>query len=571
LYRGLADLKASLERWRALPPEDTSESDKLADLIEAQAQALDLEMSSSPDDTRARLNELNRKVLELEYTLIPSGLHVIGTPPDVHERIELISTMEIATATPTLTREQIEGMVGDVAPAKLARTPDETTRLVEVQRIARLLAADHELPALIHALDGGFVTPAPSGDLIRTPAILPTGRNLHGFDPFRMPSAFAVRDGREQAERLLARAAADGQPLPRTVAMVLWGTDNLKSEGGPIAQALALLGARPRFDSYGRLCGAELIPLEELGRPRVDVMMTLSGIFRDLLPLQTRMLAEASFLAASAEEPVERNFVRKHALAYQASHGCDLETAALRVFSNADSAYGSNVNLMIENGKWDGEDELAECFTRRKSFAYGRNGAAVQQAELLNSILSGVEVTYQNLESVELGVTTVDHYFDTLGGITRAVKRASGGDVPVYIGDQTRGEGKVRSLSEQVAIETRTRMLNPRWYEALLQHGHEGVRQIEASVTNTMGWSATTGQVSPWIYQRLTETYVLDEAMRNRLSELNPTASAKMANRLIEAHERNYWKPDPATLAALRRAGQELEDRMEGVGVEAAA
>jgi magnesium chelatase subunit H len=186
-------------------------------------------------------------------------------------------------------------------------------------------------------------------------------------------------------------------------------------------------------------------------------------------------------------------------------------------------------------------------------------------------MLSTVELAYQNLESVELGITTVDHYFDTLGGISRSVKQASGAAVPVYIGDQTRGEGKVRTLSEQVALESRTRVLNPKWYEGMLQHGYEGVRHIEAHVTNTLGWSATTGQVAPWVYQRITQTFVLDDAMRRRLSELNPTASAKVAHRLLEAHDRNYWTPDAETLAALRRAGEELEDRLEGIGVEAAA
>jgi magnesium chelatase subunit H len=181
-------------------------------------------------------------------------------------------------------------------------------------------------------------------------------------------------------------------------------------------------------------------------------------------------------------------------------------------------------------------------------------------------VLADVELTYQNLDSVELGVTTVDTYFDTLGGITGAVKRARGGRVPpVYIGDQTRGQDAVRSLDEQVALETRTRMLNPKWYEGLLEHGYEGVRQIETHVTNTLGWSATTGQVQPWVYQQLSETFVLDPAMRERLAQLNPTAVARVANRLLEATERNYWQPEASVLEALKRAGEELEDRLEGI------
>ena len=449
--------------------------------------------------------------------------------------------------------------------------------LERLKPIAAALAEDSETPGIVAALDGRFIRPAPGGDLARTPEVLPTGRNIHGFDPFRIPSAFAVADGARQAERLLERHCAESRATPETVAMVLWGTDNLKTEGGPIGQALALLGAAPRFDGYGRLCGAQLIPLEDLGRPRIDVIATLSGIFRDLLPLQTQLLAEAAYLAASADEPIAQNFVRKHALAYAERCGCDLETASLRVFSNADGAYGSNVNHLIDSGAWVDEDELADAYAKRKCFAYGRSGKPERRPELLSAALADVDLAYQNLDSVELGVTTIDHYFDTLGGVSRAVRKAkrettgeAAAETAVYIGDQTRGGGKVRTLSEQVALETRTRTLNPKWYEGMLEHGYEGVRQIEAHVTNTMGWSATTGQVAPWIYQQITQTFVLDDAMRQRLAELNPKASARVAERLLEAHERQYWSPDDETLEALRRAGDELEDRLEGVSTIAA-
>jgi magnesium chelatase subunit H len=225
---------------------------------------------------------------------------------------------------------------------------------------------------------------------------------------------------------------------------------------------------------------------------------------------------------------------------------------------------------MIDAGCWEEEDELADAYQARKCFAYGRTGGPVSQGAMLQTILKRVDLAYQNVESVELGVTTIDHYVDTLGGISRAVKRARGGqDMPVYIGDQTTGEAKVRTLSEQVALETRSRMLNPRWYEPLLEHGYEGVRQIEAQVTNTMGWSATTGQVQPWVYQQIGETYILDAEMRERMAALNPVAASRMAKRLIEASDRNYWQPDEATLAALRDASDALEDRVEGVAIAA--
>jgi magnesium chelatase subunit H len=543
LYRGLLDLKASLTRWRTLAPDaDAEQVGGLAALIQAQAAAVDLTPAEPAwnENSAVPIEGLGRAVLELEYTLIPKGLHVVGEPPSPAVRAEMLDAAAIT---------------------------DPTRRAA----LDALLGQDHEIPAVLHALDGGYLRPAPGGDILRTTDVLPTGRNLHGFDPFRIPSAFAVQDGARQAERLLARHASDGAGLPETVAMVLWGTDNLKTEGGPIAQMLWLIGAEPRHDSYGRLAGAQLVPLGRLGRPRIDVVATLSGIFRDLLPLQTKLLAEAALLAATADEPTELNFVRKHALAFTAAHGGDLARAALRVFGNAEGAYGANVNHLVDHGAWNDETELAEAYVRRKGFAYGVAGGPARQDAVLVHLLTSVDITYQNLDSIELGVTTVDHYFDTLGGISRAVRKVRGSAAAIYIGDQTRGDGTVRSLAEQIALETRTRALNPKWYEALLAHGYEGVRQIEAHVTNTLGWSATTGQVAPWVYQQLTQTFVVDEAMRERLAALNPKASAKVTNRLLEAHARRYWSPDPATLDVLRRAHEDLEDRLEGVGAGVAA
>jgi magnesium chelatase subunit H len=570
LYRGLNELKASLSRWRQLGPEEAHERPSLAAMIQSQACELELAKSEPAwdGDSEAVIMMLNEKLLELEYTLIPHGLHVVGRAPTVDERVDMLLSIAEAAHGATIDdelREAIRAMLTG-SPIKLS---EEQRELMQKLSASNELLHEHfELDGMLTALDGRYVRPAPGGDMMRSPEVLPAGRNLHGFDPFRLPSAYAVKDGARQAERLLAKHHEDTGAFPESIAMVLWGTDNLKSEGGPIAQALALMGTAPRFDSYGRLAGAQLLPIETLGRPRVDVMITLSGIFRDLLPLQVRMLAEAALLAAQADEPPEQNFIRKHVLAWMAEHGGDIETAALRVFGNAEGTYGANVNHLIDCSRWDDEDELAEAWTCRKGFAYGTSGRPVAQPALLNSVLSRVELAYQNLDSVEVGVTTIDTYFDTLGGISRAVKRAKGPDAamaPVYIGDQTRGGGTVRTLSEQVALETRTRTLNPKWYEGMLAHGYEGVHQIELHLTNTMGWSATTGQVQPWVYQQLTQTFLLDPEMRERLARLNPSASARVASRLMEAYERNYWTPDADTLDAMRRAGEELEDRLEGI------
>lgn len=525
LYKGLLDLKDSLVRWREMASDDPLRTE-LETLIHEQADSVDF--------AETDLDNLWIKLLETEDALVPEGLHVVGRSLSSDQRQAYVDVVE-----------------------NLA--PEDKADLFEK------LAHNQEVTAILNALDGGFTPPVAGGDIVRSTDILPTGRNIHAFDPFRMPTAFACRQGADQAQMLLDKHTS----LPKTVALVLWGSDNIKSDGAQIAQALALIGAKPRFDSFGRLSGADLIPISELGRPRIDVIMTLSGIFRDLLPLQTRMLAEAAHKAATAEEDPAQNFVRANVLAHIEKTGEDIETAALRIFSNAEGAYGSNVNQMVGSSVFESEDELADAYEARKSFAYGRNGKPIHNQKLLKDMLSKVELAYQNLESVELGITTVDHYFDTLGGITRAVNRARDeGEVAVYISDHTKGAGKVRTLADQVALETRSRSLNPKFYEALLEHGAEGVRQLEAHVTNTLGWSATTGQVDPWVYQRISETFVLDDDMRERLASLNPTASSRMANRLLEATDRQYWSPDPETIEALQNAADALEDRMEGIAAQ---
>ena len=528
LYKGLIELKQSVTQYRELSDDDSNRI-KLEKLIIDQAKLVNFK----DFDT---IENLWLKILESEDALIPDGLHIVGKELSKEKLIEY------------------EGYL------------KESHDHQEVKKLLEKLKEQTEVKGIMNALRGEFIRPVPGGDLIRSPDILPTGRNIHAFDPFRMPSLFAMKEGEQHAELLLSKH----ETYPNSIAMVLWGSDNIKSDGLSIAQAMALMGAVPKFDDYGRLCGAELVPLSDLGRPRIDVLITLSGIFRDLLPLQVRMLASAAYKASLVEEPLDMNYIRANTLKHQKEMNIDIKAAALRVFSNAEGAYGSNVSHLIDTSSWDNEEELADTFNNRKGFAYGLDGKCTKQSELLSSALKKVDFAYQNLESVELGVTTIDHYFDTLGGISRAVKKANGGDaIPVYIGDQTRGDAAVRTLSEQINLETRTRSLNPKWFEPLLQHGHEGVRQIEAQITNTLGWSATTGQVDPDLYDQLSETFVLDEEMRRKLSELNPKASLRVANRLLEAHEREYWHPDQDTLDALRKGADELEDKVEGVGLAA--
>jgi len=577
LYRGLLELKASLDRVRLI--DRASNVDAFyTQVAEIQEQAAKLELVPSAPlwngDAPIRLDALREKLLELEYALIPDGLHTVGKAPSAEQRVSLMVAMS-RHARADLELPAIGDVVGTVSENDAVRRwivdgsndcPATAAKLVaHLRQVNTHLLADAEMDGLLRALDGRFIAPAVGGDVLRNPEVLPTGRNVFGFDPYRVPTAIAMREGLLQAERLLERHASEHGALPKTVALVLWGTDNMKSEGGAIAQALALMGAAPRFDGLGRLSGARLLPLAELGRARIDVAITLSGVFRDLFPLQTRMLAEAALLCAQADEPATHNYLRANALAHMQALGCDLETASLRVFSNAEGAYGANVNLLVDSSTWSNEQELGDSFARRKSFSYGMQDTGVANPELFNRVLAGAELSYQMLDSVELGATDVDQYFDSLGGLNRAVGAARGSATPVYMGDQTGAEGKIRSLEEQVAFESRTRLLNPRWYEGMLRSGHEGVRAISTRVTNSVGWSATTGATPAWVYRDVADTFIMDETMRERMADINPHATLQMTGRLLEAHNRGYWQPDEATLDALRAASADLEDRIEGV------
>ncbi|HEU0169150.1 MAG TPA: cobaltochelatase subunit CobN, partial [Chloroflexota bacterium] len=410
---------------------------------------------------------------------------------------------------------------------------------------------------------GQYISPSSGGDVIRNPGAVPTGRNLHGLNPALVPNRAAVAAAGRTVAALLERALADTGTYPESIGMVLWGTDNLKTDGEAIAQVLLLVGVEPKVDDLGRVHDVSLLPLAQLGRPRIDVVVTASGIFRDLFANHLELLDRAFHLVASADEPLDQNFVRKHALAIAAELEISPDDAAARIFSNAPGTYGTNVNFAIENRAWDNEDELARMFLSRKSFVYGSRITGEPGVQLFERALSTVDITFQNVDSLEFGVTDIDHYTEYLGAMTRTVQHVRGEQPRAYLADFVMPNGKIRSAGEMVALETRTKTLNPRWYEGMLRHGYEGVREIESHVTNTYGWSVTCRAVPDWVYDRISDTYVLDDDMRQRLQELNPHAAAGLLSRLIEAADRGYWAAPAETLDALRRAYLEAEGSVE--------
>ncbi len=429
------------------------------------------------------------------------------------------------------------------------------------------ICADKEMESLLKALDGDYVLPGPGGDPIRNPGVLPSGKNIHALDPQSIPTTAAVAAAKGVVDKLIERQKQEQGDWPETIACVLWGTDNIKTYGESLAQILWFVGVRPKSDSVGRVNKLELISLEELGRPRIDVVVNCSGVFRDLFINQMALIDQAVKMAAEAEEPIENNFVRKHALEQAKEEGTTIREAACRVFSNASGSYSSNVNLAVENSTWEEEGELQEMYLSRKTYAFNADnpGEMNQKRKVYESAIKTADVTFQNLDSSEISLTDVSHYFDS--DPTNLIKnlRDDGKAPSSYIADTTTANAQVRSLSETIRLDSRTKLLNPKWYEGMLNSGYEGVREVSNRLNYTLGWSATSGQVDNFVYEESNETFINDPEMRKKLMDLNPHSFRRIVGTLLEVNGRGYWDTSEENIERLKELYQEVEDRIEGV------
>ena len=399
--------------------------------------------------------------------------------------------------------------------------------------------------------------------------MLPTGKNIHALDPQAIPTSAALASAKVVVDRLIERQRVENDGVyPESIALVLWGTDNIKTYGESLAQVMLMVGVRPMPDALGRVNKLELISLEELGRPRIDVVVNCSGVFRDLFVNQMNLLDRAVKLAAEQDEPHEMNFVRKHAVEQAEELGLSIREAATRIFSNASGSYSSNVNLAVENSSWNDESQLQDMYLNRKSFAFNSDspGSGMEtKTEIFKSALSKVDVTFQNLDSSEISLTDVSHYFDSDPTKLVAGVRKDGKMPSSFIADTTTANAQVRSLSETVRLDSRTKLLNPKWYEGMLASGYEGTREIQKRLNNTLGWSATSGQVDNWVYEDANDVYMKDPEMQKRLMETNPNSFRKMVANFLEANGRGYWETSEENIERLRNLYMEVEDKIEGV------
>ncbi len=540
---------------------------------------------SSNEERDGKVFALYEQLVEIEQRLIPTGLHVFGRPSSAGEKTDLLKMIASFDRPEVGARAIPEELLDDAVREFLANGVDAAVSFLErkglspeatrpvftlLETVTTKLQTNNEIDSLMRALRGEFIEPGPGADIIQNPDILPTGRNTHAINPYGVPSTAAFARSEMVANSLLDRYKTENGRYPEAMALVLWGLDNIKTQGEGVAQALWLLGTRPVRDALNRTTSVEAIPLAELGRPRIDVVMTVSGIFRDLFSPTVQLLDKAVRLVAQLDEPLDLNYVRKHVLQQVDQDRCDLDDAAMRVFSNAPGNYGTNVNFMVMDSQWDREETLGDLFVTRKCFAYGRDskgrGFEGREARLaMDRALARVEATYQNIDTFEIGLTDVDHYFEYLGGVSKAVEKRAKARPAIYLSDSLSREVKIRSLEETVRLETRAKTLNPKWYEGMLKHGFRGVAEIENHVSNTFGWSATANAVDDWVYTEVANTFLFDEQMLERLRGLNPHSAHSLAQRLLEANGRGYWEVDQGMIEKLREISRDLEDQLEGV------
>jgi cobaltochelatase CobN len=615
-YGELARLEQLLDEYATVAALDPAKVPAVRAQIWALVQAAqlhhDLHQTDVPGDDMFDefVLHVDGYLCEIKDSLIRDGLHVLGAAPAGAARVNLVLAilranqmwggraalpgLRVALAArlrrsethtdavdllEALARRLVEGCdaldwdAGKV-PAVVAEVlGDEDRSIVDILRFAatevvpRLAATADELPAVLHALDGGYVPAGPSGSPTRGLVnVLPTGRNFYSVDPKAIPSRNAWEVGQALADSLLARHRADTGRWPATVGLTVWGTSAMRTQGDDIAEILALIGCRPVWDDASRrVTGFEITPAAELGRPRIDVTVRISGFFRDAFPHVVSLLDDAIGAVARLEEPDADNCLAAHARADLAEHG-DWRRATTRVFGSRPGAYGAGLLPLIDARNWRDDRDLAEVYAVWGGYAYGRDLDGRPARADLERVYRRIEVAAKNVDTREHDIADADDYFQYHGGMVAMVRTLTGRNPAAVIGDSHRPDlVRTRSLAEETARVFRARVVNPRWIAAMRRHGYKGAFELAATVDYLFGYDATAGVVADWMYEQLAAAYVFDAETRAFLERSNPWALRGMTERLLEAADRGLWaQPDPSTVEELRRAYLATEADLEG-------
>jgi len=615
-YGDIARLEQLLDEYAQVNAMDPAKAPALRGeiwtLITAAQLDHDLGLEKAPEDEVFDdfVLHVDGWLCEIKDAQIRDGLHVLGQVPDGAELINLVLAV---LRSPQIFGGQVNGVPGlraalglgenaslsevdaveeqarelvaavaasewsvDAVPEIVERTvqaPNEAVsaalRFACQEVVPRLARTGDEITAILHALDGGYVPAGPSGSPLRGLInVLPTGRNFYSVDPKAIPSRLAYQTGQAMAESLLQRHLDETGEYPQSVGLSVWGTSAMRTSGDDIAEVLALLGVMPSWDEASRrVVGLEAIDLTELGRPRIDVTVRISGFFRDAFPHVVAMLDDAVRLVVDRDEPSQLNFVRQHAQDDLAAHG-DHRRATTRIFGSKPGSYGAGMLPLIEAGNWRNDHDLAEVYSTWGGFAYGRDLDGIPAREDMEANYRRIAVAAKNVDTREHDIADSDDYFQYHGGMVATVRALTGADPKAYVGDSTAPDAiRTRSLTEETARVFRARVINPRWIAAMQRHGYKGAFELAATVDYLFGFDATAGVVPDWMYSQLAESYVLDKDNQDFMKHANPWALRGIIEKLSEAVDRGLWQePDPELITQLQQVYLEVEGDLEDAG-----
>ena len=598
LYEDYVELEELLHEYEEAKIQDPNRIEVIEKLVREKCDKLSLEFTS--------VEELHDKLFEMKRSIIPKGLHVIGqiwSDEDIIEYLTFIVRYdrdvkslhriiaeerginydEILEKPHTIVHgkrggqiiEEIENEVRNMieniirSPEKIGnvikryskkvrKDLEETLRYI-LDLYSRIKSSD-ELGSLLSVLNGEYIQPRVTGDPIRTPEIFPTGCHGYAFDPRLIPSKAAYLRGIKITEETLRMYREKFGKYPETVSVVLWGFETMGTRGETIGQILHYLGVR-LVRKYGPWSwDLEPIPLNELGRPRIDVVVTICGIFRDTFPNLTILIDRAIKLVANLDEPPEWNYVRKHYLEHKIRFG---EDSLIRIFGPKDGAYATRLTELIESSNWRSENELINTYIEDMMYGYGENIHSKPLKELFKELLSKVDLVTQIRYAHEYEITDLDHYYEFLGGLKKTVENIKGSKVETFWIDTTTEKIKYRSVKDAIDYAVRTRLLNPKWINAMLNHGYDGVREVSKRIEYILGLTATTGEVPNWVWSQIAEKYIFNEELRNKMLRENKWATYEIIRRLYEVYVRGYWKAESKVIDKLKEIASRIEEMLE--------
>jgi cobaltochelatase CobN len=626
LYDELAELERCLEEYEKARAADPARAHTLEHLIVEEIKKTNLDKQIPVDgghEEFASIAEKAHAVLStIRNTQVQDGQHIFGELPQGERRIAFINSIlrfdagqetSLRRAVAALMDLELSELLADQGKISLRFGKSYGALLEEIDRASRAfighflkgkgagpdlaqevlgdkfirpqalsslnavlprvldldarIEASREIESLLSGFAGRYIPAGPSGLITRgRDDVLPTGRNFYSLDPHRVPTRAAWEVGKRLAEKILEKHLNEEGRYPENVALFWMCNDIMWADGEGLGQMLYLLGVRPKWLPNGRVGGIEVIPLEELGRPRIDLTVRVSGITRDNFPNCIELLDEAISAVAALDEPPEQNFIRKHTLAQLDGNGDEnsWREATLRIFAGKPGTYQAGVNLAVYASAWKEEKDLADVFVYWNGYAYGKGVFGKEAFKQLQFNLRTVDITYNKVVTDESDLFACCCYFGTHGGLTAAARVASGREVKTYYGDTREPEHvEVRTLADEIRRVVRTKLLNPKWIEGQKRHGYKGAGDISKRVGRVYGWEATTREVDDWIFDDITRTFILDEENRKFFEEHNPWALEEIARRLLEAHQRGLWNADPEVLEGLKEFYLEIEGWIE--------